>query len=302
MTGPLEPPGEPGAPTPNDYDVTDPLEPANTGYAPSPFMSDYEWPEGGTVVIPPLPRSDGGLIQSVKTAVVLSVRDALTGTNAADKSQKVNVSLEYPLEELGYPSVWVQFSVTKLNRSGIGHEIQVRDPDTNEWSFVQEWTFMGRVTLTVLALKNLDRDRLSDSLVAVLAFARPPELLLTNPQADAKQHRSLITALDENPYVAMTLQLDTLIPGGQQATPGTPWADDIMTYQDSWSFDIVGQFNLRFSHEGMYTLARIDPGYGMASEQQPLYEGWQPPVGPPGPSPFGMSGQNNVGNTDYPAM
>lgn len=302
ISGPLTPPGEPGAPTPDDYDITDPLEPDNTGYAPSVFMSDYEWPTGGSVVIPPMPRSDGGLIQSVKTAIVLSVRDALSGISSFDKGQKVEISLEYPLEEVKYPSIFVQFSVTKLNRSGIGHEIQVQDPDTQAWSFVQEWTFTGRTTLTALALKNIDRDRLSDALVAMLAFARPPELLLTNPQADAKQHRSLITALDENPYVAMTLQLDTLIPGGQQATPGTPWSDDILTYQDSWSFDMVGQFNLQLSHEGMYTLARIDPGFSMSNEHQQIIQSWQPPAGPPGPSPFGMSGQTNVGNTNYPAM
>lgn len=301
MTGPLEPPGEPGAPTPNDYDITDPLEPENTGYAPSVFMADYEWPKGGSVVIPPMPRSNGGVIQSVKTALVLSVRDALSGMTTFDKSQ-INVSLEYPLEELNYPSLFVQFSITKLNRSGIGHEIQVQDPDTHAWSFIQEWTFMGRSTLTALALKNMDRDRLSDALINMLAFARPPSILLTEPQGDAKQHRTLINALDENPYVAMTLQLDTLIPGGQQNTPGTPWADDIITYQDSWSFDMVGQFNLQFSHDGTYTLARIDPAYQMSAQHQEIVQSWQPPLGPPGASPFGRSGQTNVGNTDYPAM
>lgn len=299
MTGPLNPSGEPGAPTPDDEQVVDPLEPDAT-YAPSVFMSDYEWPTGGSVVIPPLPRSDGGLLQSVKSATVLALRDALSGMSMADRSQ-VNISLEYPLKEVEYPGIWVQFSVTKLNRSGIGHEVQVQDENDN-WTFVQEWTFMGRTTLTVLALKNIDRDRLSDSLIASLAYARPPQNVLTDPQADARQHRSLITALDENPYVAITLQLDTLIPGGQQATPGTPWSDDILTYQDSWSFDMVGQFNLQFSHEGMYTLARIDSGYTLASATQPMFDSWAPPIGPPGPSPFGLSGQTNVGNTDYPAM
>jgi len=273
-------------------------------YAPSVFMSDYDFPPGGTEVLPHLPRSDGGLIESVKTATVQALRDGLQGSSFFDKNQKITISLEYPMEEVHYPSVWVQFSITKLNRSGVGHEIPVKAED-GTWSFIQEWTFMGRITLTVLALKSITRDKISDSLVVALAFARPPELLLTQPQADTKQNRSLITALDENKYVALTLQLDTLIPGGQTATPGTPFKDDILTYEDSWSFDLVGQFNLQYSNDGMYTLAEILPNFQSPYTNTPYNQGqWVPPVPntPPGLAPFDSSGQTNVGNIDYPAL
>lgn len=266
-------------------------------------MADYDFPPGGSVQIPPLPRSDGGLIESVKMSFVQALRDSMQGVSLFVKGQKVGISLEYPMERLNYPSIWVQFSITKLNRSGIGHELQVQDPDTHVWSFIQEWTFMGRVTLTVLALDSTTRDRLSDSLIANLAFARPPEILLTAPQADTKQNRSLITALDENPYVAMTLQLDTIIPGGQTASMGTPFKDDILTYEDNYSFDLVGQFNLQFNHDGMYTLARIDPNFSLSDTHEPYNTAvWQPPVGPPGNSPGNGSGQINQGNTDYPVL
>jgi hypothetical protein len=250
-------------------------------------------------------RSAGGLIEAVKTATVQALRDGLQGSSFFDKKQKITISLEYPMEEIHYPSIWVQFSITKLNRSGVGHEIPVQDPITSEWTFIQEWTFMGRITLTVLALKSITRDKISDSMVVALAFARPPELLLTMPQADTKQNRSLITALDENPYVAMTLQLDTLIPGGQTATPGTPFKDDILTYEDSWSFDLVGQFNLQYANDGMYTLARIDPNFSNPYTNTPYNQAqWIPPVPntPPGLSPFDASGQTNSANVNYPVL
>ena len=302
MTGPLYPPDDTAAPTPNAPPGPDPEDPGNTGYAPSVFMADYTFPPGGSVQIPPLPRSDGGLIQSVKTATVLALRDALSGVSLADKTQSIKVSLEYPLQEIDYPSIWVQFSVNKLNRSGVGHEMQIQ-LEGGGWGFIQEWTFVGRITISILALKNIDRDRLSDAIISQLAFARPPELPLSRPQADTKQNRTLITALDENPYVAMTLQLDTLIPGGQQATPGTPFKDDILTYEDSWSFDMVGQFNQQFSNDGMYTLARIDPNYNVSATGQPLNTAqWLPPVQPAGTSPFNLSGQTNAGNVNYPAL
>jgi hypothetical protein len=303
MTGPLDPPNEPGAPTPDDYDVVDPLEPANTGYAPSVFMSDYTFPPGGSVVIPQMPRADGGLIQSVKMAFVQSLRDAIQGVSLAVKGAKTNISLEYPLERLHYPSIWVQFSITKLNRTGLGHEVQVQDPATQKWSFIQEWMFMGRITLTVLALDSVTRDQISDALIAQLAFARPPELLLSKQQEDVKQNRTLISALDENPYVAMTLQLDTIIPGGQTASMGTPFKEDILTYEDNYSFDLVGHFNQQFSNDGMYNLARIDPGFSLMDTQQPYNSAyWQPPVGPPGATQFNASGQINAGNVNYPAL
>lgn len=268
-------------------------------------MADYELPPPGTIVVPPLPRSDGGLIQSVKSATVLAMRDALQGTSMFDKGQAVYIDMEYPMIQIQYPGIWVQFSVTKLNRAGVGHEITVQDPETHEWSFIQEWMFQGRITLTICATKNVDRDRLADSLIANLAFARTPQLLATKPQADTKKYRSLITALDENPYVAMTLQLDTIVPGGQQASMGTPWSDDILTYEDSYSFDLVGQFNLQFTHDGMYTLARIDPNFQTGATEQP-YDPTQwldaVPVAPTGGGLTNPPGAVNTANVDIPAL
>lgn len=309
MTGPLTPPGEPGAPVSNSdafpVELPETFGPDHPEFGPSVFMADYDFPPGGSVQIPPLPRSDGGLIQSVKTATVQALRDALQGSMSFDKTQKVQIALDYPLKQVEYPSVFVEFSVTKINRSGLGHEVQVKNPETGEWSFIQDWTFQGRITMTILALKSLDRDRLSDSLISVLAFARTPQLLLTRPQADTQQYRSLITALDQNPYVAMTLQLDTLLPGGQQASQGTPFSDDLLTYQDSWSVDMVGQFNLSYNNDGLYTLAEIRSGVTVSETGQDYTpQAWlgNSPVIPAGYAPFDMTGQTNGVNVDYPVM
>jgi hypothetical protein len=306
MTGPISPPNDPGSPTPDPLPTPDPNNPDTGPYAPSVFMSDYQFPPQGTVVVPPMPRSEGGLIQAVKTAVVEALRETLHGTQLFDREQDIYIDLEYPMKEIHYPGIWVQFSISKLNRAGVGHEVTFQDPETNVWTFIQEWMFVGRITLTICALKSIERDRIADALITNLAFARPPELLLTMPQADTKQYRSLITALDKNPYVAMTLMNDTLIPGGQQASMGTPWKDDILTYEDNYSLDLTGSFMLQFSHDGMYTLARIDPN-------PRVYEGVVGPVydpslwlGTPPPSPPGApnwpSGVNNVGNTDIPVF
>lgn len=240
----------------------------NPDWAPSVFMSDYDFPPIGSQVIPPLPRSEGGLIESVKTAVVQALREALSGTSLFDKNQSIYVDLEYPSLETQYPGIWVQFSVTKLNRAGIAHEVPV-EIAPGKWGFVEECIFQGRVTTTIVALKSRDRDKIADSLIMQLAFSRTPEIVLTKPKEDTRQFRSLVAALDANPYIGMSIQTDILIPGGQQVTQGTPWADNLLAYEDSYSFDLVGQFNVAFSDDGLYILSRIDPSATISATHTP---------------------------------
>lgn len=204
-----------------------------------------------------LPKSEGGLIEAVKRAVVVSFREAMHATGLQVSGHDVYISEEYPLQETQYPGIWVQFSPTKLGRAGISHEWPIKE-DGN-WCLVQEWMFEGRITLAVVALKSKDRDRLADAIIAHLAFARTPDLVLTKPDQDTKQYKTLLTTLGQNPYIAMSLNTDVIYPGGQRATPGTPWGqEDVLAYEDSYSFDILGQFNVKFRHDGIYELARID--------------------------------------------
>jgi len=238
-------------------------------YAPSIFMRDLDLPDSATVVPQSLPRGvDGGIIETIKRAIVTAVREAFTdtgmtiltaasdGTTTPD-TPTVYVDLEYPVKEVQYPGVWVQFSITSLKRAGIDHEVSIREDD-GTWSLIQEWEVQGRVTLTLVALKNKDRDRLSDTIVAMIAFSRAPNPVLTNTDEDTKERRGLKTALVNNPYVAMTLMTDVLYSSGQQTTQGTPWQGDILAYEDGWSFDLLGSFNAVFRRDGTYTLRRVE--------------------------------------------
>ena len=237
-------------------------------YAPSIFMSDLDLPDNVTKVPQTLHRGvEGGVIEVVKRAIVTAVRTAFTDTGmtvmtsadddtATTDAQTVYVDLEYPLKEVQYPGVWVQFSITSLKRAGIDHGAVVRNED-GVWCEVQEWEVQGRVTLTIVVLKNKDRDRLSDALIAMLAFSRPPNPVLTKIDEDTKEYRGLKTALVDNPYIAMTLMTDILYPSGQQSTQGTPWQPDILAYEDGWAFDLIGSFNVLMDHEGTYTLSRV---------------------------------------------
>jgi hypothetical protein len=195
-----------------------------------------------------------------------AIKQGLHGTTLGYEmaNSEVSVEMEYPMEEKYYPGIWVQFSFTEFVNAGIGHEIVKKvtlnagTPDERiNWETIREIQFKGTVTLTVVALTNLERDRVSDRLVTMLAYARTPEYVLTDPTYDTKQFRGLIGALKDNPYVAIAIDHDTVTPGGQTVTPGVPWDPETLGYEDSYSFQIMGQSNIVFRNDGTYTLRAI---------------------------------------------
>jgi hypothetical protein len=213
-------------------------EPEGVELGPTMFYSEMEQGSFTPQLNEPLPKawSQGGVIESVKRAVVASIRTGLRGTSLAatvGEEELFDVSIEYPTDTTKYPSVWVQFSIETLQRAGLA--MQNLTQVNGEWGPVSEWMFTGRITLSIAALSSKDRDRLSDTVISALAFSRPPDLVIRKPGIDAEQNRGLITALNNNPYVAMTLNTDTIQSGGQQVTGGTPWAPTILLYEDNYA-------------------------------------------------------------------
>lgn len=236
-------------------------EPEGVEVGPSMFYSEMDQAAFAPQLNEPLPRawSEGGVIESVKRAVVASIRTGLRGTSLAATSgekEQFHVSIEYPTEQTDYPGVWVQFSIETLQRAGLA--MQNLTQVDGEWGPISEWMFTGRITLSIAALSSKDRDRLSDTVVSALAFSRPPDLVIRKPGVDAEQNRGLITALNNNPYVAMTLNTDTIVSGGQTVTGGTPWAPTILLYEDNYAVTCQGQFNIRYAYDGAYTLVAIN--------------------------------------------
>ncbi len=221
---------------------------------PDPFP-DPNAPFAGSIVNPALPGSIGGLLESVKTAVMISLKEAVTGSSL-DLDTDISVDMEYPQEVAAFPAIWVQFSITKLQRAGLSHEVMTKSAEGN-WEPVQEWIFEGRITITIAALTSLERDRISDRIISLLAFARPPMLVLTDPTKDTKQYRSLLTSLAENPYVSLTLNTDSMIPGGQTVTQAPYDPENLLVYEDNYSMDMVGNFGIKFRNDGLYELTQI---------------------------------------------
>lgn len=238
-----------------------PEEPEGVELGPTMFYTEMAPPTFTPQLNEPLPKAwtDGGVIESVKRAVVASIRTGLRGTSlgqTAGEQEQFHVDIEYPTDVTEYPGVWVQFSIESLQRAGLA--MQTVTEVNGQWGPVQEWSFTGRITLTIAALSSKDRDRLADTVISTLAFSRPPDLVIRKKGYDTSQDRGLITAINNNPYVAMTLNTDQILSGGQTVTAGTPWAPTILLYEDNYAVTCQGQFNIRYDFDGAYVLSAIN--------------------------------------------
>lgn len=201
---------------------------------------------------------DGGFIESVKEAVVFALREAITGTMIEDIGQQVQVMMEYPAKIEDYPNIWVQFSFTKLRRAGVGHEAYMDGPNGELWP-IQEFMFEGRTTLTAMALKNAERDRISDKIIKTIAFSRPIPSVILDPNRNTNQLRQFWDNLVRNPFVSIAVNTDEIYAGGQAVSVGTALAaPNSPVYEDTYSFDMRGEFNLVFRNDGNYFLTRVD--------------------------------------------
>ena len=142
------------------------------------------------------------------------------------------VSMEYPIDQSNYPGIWVDFRpAPSVTSAGIGHVEFTEPSESGAVRRFTRWRFGGQVTLTVVALTSLERDRLVDSLVGLIAFG------LEGP-ATSEFRRTLET----NDLIGLQCQWDQVDVGGTDETSGTPWGSDDVIYETTLTWDAIGEF------------------------------------------------------------
>lgn len=147
--------------------------------------------------------------------------------------RKIHASMDYPVDPQQYPAIWVDYDDTQpLMKAGIRHQEDKSPADnTTQVAPFTRWRFQGYVSLTVIALNSLERDRLFDEVVRVVAFGEEDSVV--------GRFRYTISTSD---LIAATLQTDKIEPRGNAAAPGTPWGTDEMMYERSLNLEIIGEF------------------------------------------------------------
>lgn len=182
-----------------------------------------------------------GLIEGVKRSVITALQKALDDQylDPSGVVQRVvgNIEMEYPLEEVKYPGIWVEFSFTEIRRAGIA-EMHYREEttETGEPYARRAMTgfFKGTVTLTIVALSSVERDKIADAISNFYLFADVDEL-----------SDRFFDSMETDEYIRIIANKDKLTPRGQSTSVGAPWDPNKVVYQDGYSFDIQGQFYSR---------------------------------------------------------
>lgn len=146
--------------------------------------------------------------------------------------RNVHADLEYPVDAQNYPSIWVDYDDTQpLQRAGVAH-LETAHPTTGtDVAPFTRWRFQGYVSLTTVALTSLERDRLFDEVVRVVAFG--------NEDSVVGRFKDKIA---NNDLIAATLNTDRIEARGSAVAPGTPWGTDELMYERSLNLELIGEF------------------------------------------------------------
>lgn len=188
---------------------------------------------------PPLTEGESGqglVVTPVKKLMIQALKETFDNLYPNDKLMSMNISMEYPYKTEHYPGIWVRFSISTLQASGIDPTIHTDD------EIYAAWQFEGTVSFTIIALSSKERDLISDGVIEAYAFAA------LMPTASP-----FYATINSSDLVNITLQSGVLSSAGQTETIGTPWDDDKIAYEDRYSFQLVGQVRSRVQPGVVFT-------------------------------------------------
>lgn len=172
-------------------------------------------------------------ITNLKTALVEGLKRTFDAEYVDDDFRNIHVSIEYPVDRQSYPGIWVDFDIEgQLENVGVDHreyaEVSEAEGTTRR---VTRWRFQGYASFTVVALTSLERDRLFDEMVRVMAFGTESE--------QTAEFRSFI---ENNEFLALNFDFDQIGVSGASSLPGTPWGTDEVIYETTIRMECLGEF------------------------------------------------------------
>ena len=183
-------------------------------------------------------------VTAVKTAVVEALNAGFNAlaTSPVDNSLDLtpnSITIEYPLEQIKWPAIFVQFRPSKIQWQGL-------NPDQYK-NYAGGYTvsgvtysgivssrmgyFEGNIDLQIMAMHSEERDRLYDSITNLI-------LMGDGSVASTAFTQSIVN----NDLLGMTLLLDTFTPLGDSVSAGTPWSPEELTYEASIRVQCIGDF------------------------------------------------------------
>ena len=141
-----------------------------------------------------------------------------------------SVTIEYPLEEVQWPAIYIQFRPTKSQWTGLNPDTYSTISGTKDVVADRMIYFEGVLDFQILAMHSEERDRLWDSLY---------NLIFMNYNSPAST--AFYNSINANDLIGLTILESTVTSLGDTVNPGTPYSPEELTYESTLRVQCVGQ-------------------------------------------------------------
>jgi hypothetical protein len=165
------------------------------------------------------------------TVLTQALKATFNSNYPSGQFQDLHISPEFPILRENFPAIWVDFEPTADIHTGGISQLLWTPPVDGITHMYQIWQFLGYATFTIMSLSSLERDKLFDEVVKIIAFSQ------LNPQ-----YFIFRQTIESNPWIATNISFDTVGQRGRQANSGTPWGTDDILYEITASVGCLGEF------------------------------------------------------------
>jgi len=177
--------------------------------------------------------------------LVKAITTTFDETYPVEQYRGLHSSISYPEKAADYPSIWVDFDVTRLEPIGID-TIQY-EVGTGGFQPFKTWKFEGRCTFTIVALTSLERDGIYDEMVKIIGFGS-----LNSKRATFRN------TIDTNEYIGAKFNWDKIQTTGMSASMGTPWGTQEILYEVTIGMESIGEFTSDLENGELLPLSAVD--------------------------------------------
>lgn len=191
-----------------------------------------------------------GVTKSLKKLFILAFREGLKSANLQTNDPVIkrlenNVSAEYPVDKVKYPSLWITTSFNRLSWQDMNPYYVAELPGGAYKYKIGE--LEASINVEILALSNEERDAITDAMANMILFGH----------VESDSNRFLKFLINE-PYLNVTPILSELSVSPEAVTFGSPWNENQIVYTRSISFKTYGEFAQRLDNNALIDLREIN--------------------------------------------
>lgn len=171
-----------------------------------------------------------GYLTSTIRALTWAVRDVMTDDIAVAMHgfSDLKVECEAPIDIEKYPYIQVMYKNSSFERTSLEGKPQPTWTDDEQLAHYRQYMFRGQCTVNVYSTTILERERISDCLIARMSGVG-----------------DFSDKLISNEWINIHPNMATLKTPTANESWGTPWSEDLMTCFRSFTFELTGEFAYR---------------------------------------------------------